>query len=59
MNKKRYDVLDYTLKDKMNDYAYHPELMPFSQFEGLPLDFPLLSAEGNQPLRQPKIMTIG
>ena len=45
-----YDVLDYTLKDKIERYAYHPELMPFSQFEGLPLDFPLLgSAEGNQP----------
>ena len=47
-----YDVLDYTLKDKIERYAYHPELMPFSQFEGLPLDFPLLgSAEGNQPFK--------
>lgn len=47
-----YDVLDYTLKDKIEHYAYHPELMPFSQFEGLPLDFPLLgSAEGNQPFK--------
>ena len=47
-----YDVLDYTLKDKIERYAYHPELMPFSQFEGLPLDFTLLgSAEGNQPFK--------
>ena len=50
-----YDVLDYTLKDKIERYAYHPELMPFSQFEGLPLDFPLLgSAEGNQPFKTTK-----
>ena len=50
-----YDVLDYTLKDKIERYAYHPELLPFSQFEGLPLDFPLLgSAEGNQPFKTTK-----
>ena len=50
-----YDVLDYTLKDKIERYAYHPELIPFSQFEGLPLDFPLLgSAEGNQPFKTTK-----
>ena len=50
-----YDVLDYTLKDKIERYAYHPELIPFSQFEGLPLDFPLLgSGEGNQPFKTTK-----
>ena len=50
-----YDVLDYTLKDKIERYAYHPELLPFSQFEGLPLDFPFLgSAEGNQPFKTTK-----
>ena len=50
-----YDVLDYTLKDKIERYAYHQELLPFSQFEGLPLDFPLLgSAEGNQPFKTTK-----
>jgi len=50
-----YDVLDYTLKDKIERYAYHPELLPFSQFEGLPLDFPLLgSAVGNQPFKTTK-----
>jgi hypothetical protein len=55
-----YDVLDYTLKDKIERYAYHPELMPFSQFEGLPLDFPLLEVQKEiNPLKQPKIMTIG
>ena len=26
-----YDVLDYTLKDKIERYAYHPELIPFNQ----------------------------
>lgn len=50
-----YDVLDYTLKDKIERYAYQPELIPFSQFDGLPLDFPLLgSAEGNQPFKTTK-----
>ena len=49
-DKTVYDVLDFTLKDKIEKYAYHPELMPFNQFEGLPLDFPLLgSGDGNQP----------
>jgi uncharacterized protein (DUF885 family) len=32
-----YDVLDYTLKDKIEAYAYHPEYIPFTQFGGLPL----------------------
>src|SRR5690606_38234240 len=27
-----YDVLDYTLKDKIERYAYHPEYIPFTQF---------------------------
>lgn len=47
-----YDVLDYTLKDKVERYAYHPEYIPFTQFGGLPLDFPLLgSGEGSQPFK--------
>ena len=47
-----YDVLDYTLKDKIEKYVYHPEYIPFTQFSGLPLDFPLLgSGEGNQPFK--------
>lgn len=50
-----YDVLDYTLKEKTERFAYHPELIPFNQFDGLPLDFPLLgSAEGNQPFKTTK-----
>ena len=54
-DKTVYDVLDYTLKDKIERYAYHPELIPFNQFEGLPLDFPLLgSGEGNQPFKTTK-----
>lgn len=54
-DKTVYDVLDFTLKDKIEKYAYHPELMPFNQFEGLPLDFPLLgSGDGNQPFKTTK-----
>src|SRR5690606_1060337 len=50
-----YDVLDYTLKDKIERYAYHPEHIPFTQFGGLPLDFPLLgSGQGSQPLNSEK-----
>ncbi len=50
-----YDVLDYTLKDKIERYAYHPEYIPFTQFGGLPLDFPLLgSGEGSQPFKTVK-----
>ncbi len=50
-----YDVLDYTLKDKIERYAYHPEYIPFTQFGGLPLEFPLLgSGEGNQPFKTTK-----
>ena len=45
-----YDVLDYTLKDKIEAYNYHPEYIPFTQFGGLPLTFPLLgSGQGSQP----------
>ncbi|MGA9212183.1 DUF885 domain-containing protein [Kaistella sp.] len=54
-NKTVYDVLDYTLKDKIERYAYHPEYIPFTQFGGLPLDFPLLgSGEGSQPFKTEK-----
>lgn len=50
-----YDVLDYTLKDKIERYAYHPEYFPFTQFGGLPLDFPLLgSGQGSQPFKTEK-----
>lgn len=50
-----YDVLDATLKDKVERYAYHPEYIPFTQFAGLPLDFPLLgSGEGRQPFKTEK-----
>lgn len=50
-----YDVLDYTLKDKIERYAYHPEYIPFTQFDGLPLQFPLLgSGQGSQPFKTEK-----
>lgn len=54
-DKTVFDVLDYTLKDKIERYAYHPEYIPFTQFSGLPLDFPLLgSGQGNQPFKTEK-----
>lgn len=54
-DKTVYDVLDYTLKDKIERYAYHPEYIPFTQFGGLPLDFPLLgSGGGSQPFKTVK-----
>lgn len=50
-----FDVLDYEIKDKIESFAYHPELIPFTQFDGLPLQFPLLgSGEGNQPFKNAK-----
>ena len=50
-----YDVLDYTLKDKIERFTYHPEYIPFTQFDGLPLTFPLLgSGEGYQPFKTTK-----
>lgn len=54
-DKTVYDVLDYTLKDKIENYAYHPEYIPFTQFDGLPLQFPLLgSGSGFQPFKTEK-----
>lgn len=45
-----YDVLDNELKTRIEKNVYHPELTPFNQFEGLPLDFPVLgSGKGSQP----------
>lgn len=50
-----YDVLEYTLIDKQERYAYHPEYIPFTQFDGLPLSFPMLgSGDGNQPFKTKK-----
>lgn len=50
-----YDVLDFTLKDKIERYAYHPEYIPFTQIDGLPLQFPVLgSGDGIQPFKTEK-----
>lgn len=50
-----HDVLKYTLEDKIERYDYHPEFIPFTQFAGLPLDFPLLgSGAGSQPFKTEK-----
>lgn len=50
-----YDVLEYTIIDKQERYAYHPEYIPFTQFSGLPLDFPMLgSGSGIQPFKTEK-----
>lgn len=54
-DKTVYDVLDYTLKDKTEYYAYHPEYIPFTQFDGLPLQFPVMgSGKGIQPFKTEK-----
>lgn len=45
-----FDVLDYTLKDKTEAHIYHPEYIPFTQFDGLPVNFPVMgSGNGTQP----------
>lgn len=50
-----YNVLETNLKDKIERYAYHPEYIPFTQFDGLPLYFPLLgSGQGSQPFKTTK-----
>ncbi len=50
-----FDVLEYTLIDKQERYAYHPEYIPFNQFDGLPLTFPMLgSGTGIQPFETEK-----
>lgn len=50
-----YDVLDFTLNDKIEAFAYHPEYIPFTQFGGLPLSFPLYgSGQGSQPFNTEK-----
>lgn len=50
-----FDVLEYTLIDKQERYAYHPEYIPFTQFDGLPLTFPMLgSGSGIQPFKKEK-----
>ncbi|UQB68159.1 DUF885 domain-containing protein [Epilithonimonas zeae] len=50
-----FDVLEYTLIDKQERYAYHPEYIPFTQFDGLPLTFPMLgSGSGIQPFKTEK-----
>ncbi len=50
-----YNVLDTLLKDKVERYAYNPEYIPFTQFSGLPLDFPMLgSGQGAQPFKTEK-----
>ncbi|WP_209388755.1 DUF885 family protein [Chryseobacterium sp. RR2-3-20] len=50
-----YDVLDFTLNDKIEAFVYHPEYIPFTQFGGLPLSFPLYgSGQGSQPFNTDK-----
>lgn len=50
-----YNVLDFTLKDRIENYAHNPELIPFTQFGGLPLELPLYgSGDGLQPFKTEK-----
>jgi uncharacterized protein (DUF885 family) len=49
------DVLQFKLKDHLEGLDFHFELIPFNQFDGLPLQFPLLgSGEGSQPFKTVK-----
>ena len=50
-----YDVLKYKLENDKAQFDYNPQLIPFTQFGGLPLEFPLLgSGEGSQPFKTVK-----
>ncbi|KQR95273.1 hypothetical protein ASG01_05350 [Chryseobacterium sp. Leaf180] len=54
-HKTVYDVLKYTLNERIEAYGFHPEYIPFHQMGGLPLSFPLLgSGEGSQPFKTVK-----
>ena len=54
-DKTVFDVLKYTLNDRIEAYRFHPEYIPFHQMGGLPLSFPLLgSGEGSQPFKTVK-----
>ncbi len=47
-----YKVLDYTLKDRIQNFNFHFEYIPFNQFDGLPLYFPMMgSGEVAQPFK--------
>ena len=47
-----YAVLQFKIKDYLEGTKFHSELIPFSQFDGLPLQFPLLgSGAGSQPFK--------
>jgi uncharacterized protein (DUF885 family) len=47
-----YDVLKFKLVDHLEGAEFHLEQIPFTQFDGLPLQFPLLgSGQGNQPFK--------
>ncbi|MBS1573271.1 MAG: DUF885 domain-containing protein [Bacteroidetes bacterium] len=50
-----YDVLKFKIEDYLSGLPFHFELFPFTQFSGLPLEFPLLgSGEGSQPFKTVK-----
>ncbi len=50
-----YYTLDYSLKDKIQGFSHHNDEIPFTQFIGLPLEFPLMgSGEGIQPFKTKK-----
>lgn len=50
-----YDVLKFKIEDFQTGLPFHLELIPFTQYSGLPLDFPLMgSGEGNQPFKTEK-----
>ncbi|MBS1548648.1 MAG: DUF885 domain-containing protein [Bacteroidetes bacterium] len=47
-----YDVLQFKIKDYLEGANFHLEQIPFTQFDGLPLEFPLMgNGQGSQPFQ--------
>lgn len=54
-NKIIYDVFKNELDGQLEKSKYPIRYIPFTQFEGLPLEFPMLgSGNGSQPFKTPK-----
>lgn len=50
-----YDVLNHTLEDRVTHHSFGTQYIPFTPFEGLPLEFPLLGSGADiQPFKTEK-----
>ncbi|MDL1913859.1 MAG: DUF885 domain-containing protein [Bergeyella sp.] len=50
--KRVYDVLSFQVKNRITELGFETEYIPFDQFRGLPLFFPIMgSGKGAQPFR--------